>query len=101
MKGESQTLYLSEAEQKRLLARVRRLKGQVEAIEQRLEAGECADTLIQLILAVRGAAGQLAAELASLHLEACVQTCMRDQTPTPDGRIQRLVEVIRLLARNT
>ena len=96
-----QTVYLTEEEKKRLLARVRRLRGQVEAIERRLAEGECADELIQLALAVRGAAGQLAAELAGLHLEACVRTCMVQKEPSPEGRIQRLLEVIRLMARNT
>ncbi len=102
MKGSRETtLYLTEEDQKRLLARVRRLRGQVEAIERRIAQGECADTLIQLALAVRGAAGQLAAELASLHLEDCVHTCMAEREPDPQARIRRLVEVIRLLARNT
>jgi len=96
-----QSLYLTEEEQKRLLARVRRLRGQVEAIERRLSGGKCADEIIQLALAVRGAASQLAAELAGLHLEACVRTCMAEKEPNPEDRIQRLVEVIRHLARNT
>jgi DNA-binding FrmR family transcriptional regulator len=73
----------------------------VEAIERRLEDGECADTLIQLSLAVRGAAGQLAAEMATLHLADCVHSCMVDRVPDPETRIQRLVEVIRQLVRNT
>ncbi len=94
-------VYLTEEEKRRLVARVRRLKGQVEAIERRLEAGECADQLIQLALAVRGAAGQLAAELAALHLNDCVQTCMVDREPDPEARIRRLVEVIKKLAKNT
>lgn len=95
------TYYLTEEEKKRLLARVRRLKGQVAAIEKRVEEGVCADELIQLALAVRGAAGQLAAEMAALHLADCVNSCMVEETPDPEKRIARLVEVIRLLARNT
>ncbi len=98
---DQEVVYLTDRDKKRLLARVRRLKGQVEAIERKLAEGECADTLIQLTLAVRGAAGQLAAEMATLHLADCVQSCMVKRVPDPETRIQRLVQVIRQLVRNT
>ncbi|RAZ85295.1 metal-sensing transcriptional repressor [Cereibacter johrii] len=51
------------------LARVRRLKGQIEAVERAIEAeAECA-AILQLVAAVRGAAGGLTAELLEEHLE--------------------------------
>jgi len=52
----------------KLIARVRRIKGQVEAIERALEADlGCADVL-QLVAAVRGATTSLTAELMEDHI---------------------------------
>lgn len=52
----------------KLLARVRRIKGQVEAVERALEAElGCADVL-QLVASVRGAVGGLTAELMEDHI---------------------------------
>lgn len=55
-------------EKSKLLARVRRIKGQVEAVERALEAElGCADVL-QLVASVRGAVGGLTAELMEDHI---------------------------------
>jgi FrmR/RcnR family transcriptional regulator, repressor of frmRAB operon len=52
----------------KLVARVRRIRGQVAAIETALEAGdECADVL-QLIAATRGAINGLMNELVEGHI---------------------------------
>ena len=52
----------------KLLARVRRIRGQVEALERALEAGkECAEILHQ-IAAVRGATSGLMAEVLEEHV---------------------------------
>ena len=55
-------------EKTKLLARVRRIRGQVEAIERALEAEVgCADVL-QVIASVRGAINGLMAEVIEDHL---------------------------------
>lgn len=55
-------------EKKPLLTRVRRIKGQVEALEKALEKGnECA-AILQQIAAIRGAANGLMAEVLDGHL---------------------------------
>ncbi|MEL5877137.1 metal/formaldehyde-sensitive transcriptional repressor [Cereibacter sphaeroides] len=51
------------------LARVRRLKGQIEAVERAIEAEADCAALLQLVAAVRGAAGGLTADLLEEHLE--------------------------------
>ena len=52
----------------KLLARVRRIRGQAEALERALEAGkECAEILHQ-IAAVRGATSGLMAEVLEEHV---------------------------------
>jgi FrmR/RcnR family transcriptional regulator, repressor of frmRAB operon len=58
----------SPQEKKLVLSRVRRLRGQVEALERALEAGaECAPVL-QQIAAVRGAVNGLMAGVLESHL---------------------------------
>jgi DNA-binding FrmR family transcriptional regulator len=52
----------------KLLARARRLRGQVESVERALEAGtDCADVLQQLA-AIRGAANGLMASVLEGHV---------------------------------
>lgn len=56
----------------KLLARVRRIAGQVQAVERQLagDAG-CSETL-QLVASVRGAVGSLMEELIEQHMRAHV-----------------------------
>jgi FrmR/RcnR family transcriptional regulator, repressor of frmRAB operon len=59
-------------EKTKLLARVRRIRGQVEAIERALEAEVgCADVL-QVIASVRGAVNGLMAEVIEDHIRCHV-----------------------------
>jgi len=52
---------------KKLRDRIRRLKGQVAAIEKTIEGGDCSKTL-QLISATRGAIGALMMEVLESHV---------------------------------
>ena len=55
-------------EKKRVLTRVRRIKGQADALERALEAGvDCGDVL-QQIAAIRGAVNGLMSEVLESHL---------------------------------
>ena len=59
----------SPQDKKKALTRLRRIKGQAEALERAIEAGtECA-LLLQQISALRGAAGGLMAEVLESHLK--------------------------------
>ncbi len=63
----------------RLLQRVRRLRGQVEAIERALqEDADCA-SVMQLTVSVRGAASSLMAELSSDHIRLHVSDPSHDR----------------------
>ncbi|SFL21304.1 formaldehyde-responsive transcriptional repressor FrmR [Lysobacter sp. cf310] len=58
----------SPAEKKRVLTRVRRIKGQTEALERALEQGsECA-AVLQQIAAIRGAINGLMSEVLESHI---------------------------------
>ena len=55
-----------------LVARVRRISGQVGAIDRALAAGQSCSTVLHLIAAVRGAVNGLLDEVVAEHLEAHV-----------------------------
>lgn len=58
----------SPAEKKRVLARVRRIQGQAQALERALEQGsECA-AVLQQIAAIRGAINGLMSEVLESHI---------------------------------
>ena len=82
-------------DKEKLLVRVRRIRGQVEAIERTLgEEHECAD-LLQLVAACRGALNGLMSELIEGHI--------RFHVLAPNGRkgapqaeaAEELIEVVR------
>jgi DNA-binding FrmR family transcriptional regulator len=54
---------------RKLLGRVRRLKGQLEGIERMLEAGEDCYRILQTTAACRGALNALTRELINEHIE--------------------------------
>ncbi len=55
-------------EKRRVLARVRRIRGQVEALERALEAGADCGPVLQQIAALRGAIHGLMAGVLESHL---------------------------------
>lgn len=52
----------------RLLARIRRLKGQIEAVERAVEAEAACGEILHLLASVRGALGGLTGDLIEDHL---------------------------------
>jgi len=80
-------------EKSKLLARVRRIKGQCEAIERSLEAeAGCAQTL-QLIAGARGAMNGLMAEVLEEHLVAHVLRA--PSTRDREDAAGELIDVVR------
>ncbi len=71
--------------------RVRRLKGQVEAIEKTIAGGDCSRTL-QLIAAARGAMGALMQEVLQGHLREHVG---RGSTRSRAKAIQEIARAMR------
>jgi DNA-binding FrmR family transcriptional regulator len=79
----------------KLLARVRRLRGQVEAIERALEAEGGCDQVMHLIAAARGAMAGLMAEVVEDH----VRNHLVDPESHPDAlnreATEQLLDVVR------
>ena len=86
-------------DKKKLLHRVRRIRGQVEAIERSLaEGAECANTL-HTIAAARGALDSLMAEVIEGHIRFLVVD--PDKRPTSEQAMaaRELIDVVKLYLR--
>ena len=74
-----------QADKERLVARVRRVRGQIEAVERALnkEQEDCASTL-QLLAACRGAINSLMAEVMEDHIREHIGRGRASQEVTED-----------------
>lgn len=79
---------------KKLLARVRRLKGQLEAIERSLENDAPCGELLNLVASVRGAVNGLTVELIEDHIREHVSN---PETDTDEQRAQSSADLIQVV----
>ena len=83
------------AQKPKLLARIRRLKGQMDAVERALEAdADCAD-ILNLVASVRGAINGLTVELIEDHIRHHVVDPDTDNDPHRAEGAAELIDVIR------
>jgi FrmR/RcnR family transcriptional regulator, repressor of frmRAB operon len=78
----------------KLLARVRRMKGQVEAIENALLAEKPCSEVLNLTASVRGALSGLTAELMEDHIRCHIVAPELDESERQQGA-NELIDVIR------
>ena len=79
----------------KLIARVRRIKGQIEAVERGLEAEiGCADVLM-LVASLRGAIHGLSVEVMEDHIRNHVVNPDTDTDPDRSRGAAELIDVIR------
>ena len=83
----------SPEEKKRVLTRVRRIKGQLEGIERALESDAACVEVLRQIASVRGAVNGLTAEVMEDHLREHVLEVETDKERRQGG--EEMVEVIR------
>lgn len=82
-------------EKTKLLSRVRRIRGQVEAVERALEAEKGCSEILHQIAAVRGAVNGLMAKVVEDHIQMHVANpAIRDQAERSRGA-DELIDVIR------
>jgi FrmR/RcnR family transcriptional regulator, repressor of frmRAB operon len=86
-------------EKTKLLQRVRRLRGQVDAIERGLEADEDCAKVMQLTVSVRGAANSLMAELLEDHIRMHVSDPTRDRDRDRARGAKHLIDVVHAYLR--
>jgi DNA-binding FrmR family transcriptional regulator len=90
-------------EKRRAVARLRRVKGQAEALERAVLAGTDCGTLLQQIAALRGATNGLMAEVLESHLRETFGAAMpatrrataKTQPAEREAEIERLVRLVR------
>jgi DNA-binding FrmR family transcriptional regulator len=82
-------------EQKKLLARVRRLRGQVEGIERALESQAGCDQVMHLIAGARGAMAGLMAEIVEDHVRSHLVDTDRHPGALNTEAAEQLLDVVR------
>ena len=82
-------------DKKKLLSRIRRIKGQAEAIERALDGdGEC-EEILQLVASCRGALNGLMAELIEGHVRFHVLSPEQKTLPSQVEAADELISVIK------
>ena len=86
-------------EKQKLVARVRRLRGQIEAVERALEAEAGCEQVIHLLAGARGAMAGLMAEVVEDH----VRNHLVDEAAHPSAlngeAVDQLVDIVRTYLR--
>ena len=81
-------------EKKRVLTRVRRIRGQAEALERALQAGVDCGAVLQQIAAIRGAVNGLMSEVMEAHIrEEFGQPAASDQQRK--ARVEEMTGLVR------
>jgi DNA-binding FrmR family transcriptional regulator len=79
---------------RRIVTRLRRIRGQAEALERAVQAGTDCGSLLQQLSALRGATNGLMAEVLESHLhETFVQPV--DPAADPAAEVDRLARLVR------
>ncbi|HUJ83306.1 MAG TPA: metal/formaldehyde-sensitive transcriptional repressor [Candidatus Acidoferrales bacterium] len=79
----------------KLLSRVRRIRGQVEAIERALDKEADCSSVLQLMAACRGALNGLMAEVMEGHIRFHVLTPARNGKKSPQAAAaEELIDVV-------
>jgi DNA-binding FrmR family transcriptional regulator len=82
-------------EKTKVLHRVRRLRGQVEAIERALEEEIGCEQVMQLVVSVRGAINGLMAEVMEDHIRTHVSDPLHDRDRDRAQGAEQLIDVVR------
>ena len=86
-------------EKQKLLARVRRIRGQVEAIERALESEAECEQVMHLIAGARGAMAGLMAEVVEDHVRRHLVDGTKHPGALNTDAAEQLLEVIRTYLR--
>ncbi len=82
-------------DKRKLLNRVRRLRGQIDAIERALEADAACVEIMQQVTAARGAIHGLMAEVVNEHIRLHMIDADRSPTETEQAAAAELISVLR------
>jgi DNA-binding FrmR family transcriptional regulator len=82
-------------EKAKLISRVRRIRGQVEALERALETEAGCTQTLQLIASIRGATNSLMAEIMEDHIRVHVVDPARARSADRANAAVELIDVVR------
>jgi DNA-binding FrmR family transcriptional regulator len=82
-------------DKKKLLSRVRRIRGQVEAIERAIDGEQECFSILQLMAACRGALNGLMAEVMEGHIRFHVLSPTQGKNSPQAQAGEELIEVVR------
>lgn len=82
-------------DKEKLLTRVRRIRGQVEAIERALESEQECASVLQLMAACRGALNGLMAEVMEGHVRFHVLSPDGSKNSTQVKAAEELIDIVR------
>ena len=82
-------------DKKKLLGRVRRIRGQVEAIERAIDTKQECFSVLQLMAACRGALNGLMAEVMEGHVRFHVLSTSERQNSPQAKAAEELIDVVR------
>ena len=89
----------SPEDKKRAITRLRRIKGQAEALERAIEAGTDCAPLLQQIVAMRGSTNGLMAEVIESHLRETfspeAKTPQGDHVAAYDDDMEGVMKILR------
>jgi DNA-binding FrmR family transcriptional regulator len=81
-------------EKKKLLARVRRIRGQVEALERALDAESGCETVMHQIVGIRGAVTGLMAEVVEDHVRNHLVAPQNNAVALDASAAEQLIDVM-------
>ena len=82
-------------DKQKLLARVRRIKGQVEGIERAIEAEERCEQVLHHIAGARGAMAGLMAEVVEDHVREHLVDTAKHPGALDEDAVEALLEIVR------
>jgi FrmR/RcnR family transcriptional regulator, repressor of frmRAB operon len=82
-------------EKQKLLARVRRIRGQIEAVERALDGEAGCEQVMHLIAAVRGATAGLMAEVVEDHVRTHLVDAEKHPNALNTEATEQLLDVVR------
>ena len=95
----ARTMSHTTREKSKLLSRVRRIRGQVEALERALEAERGCAEILQQIAAARGAINGLMLEVMEDHIETHLAGAQTTSAAERREGVDELIEVMRTYLR--
>ena len=96
--GAARGLHRSDEEQRRLLARLKRIEGQVAAIRRMVEADAYCVNVLTQVAAARGALAKVGEEVLQRHVETCVAAAFTHGDA--DARQEKIDELMDVFARD-